>query len=112
MFPSLVVVNIQSVLLLLDEREEENDSWFLFSARNAHSETSAVVRLSSYGTFGFRYGMTKKRKTTTFHLSESFDTAHSQYYNTNEGTTMDTPIYIRTHPNKARVTNALPFRVV
>jgi hypothetical protein len=39
------------------EEEEEKASWFRFSAENAYSKTSSFVRLSSYGTFGFKYGI-------------------------------------------------------
>jgi hypothetical protein len=39
------------------EEEEEKASWFRFSAENAYSNTSSRVRLSSYGTFGFKYGI-------------------------------------------------------
>jgi len=39
------------------EEEEEKASWFRFSAENAYSKTSSRVRLSSYGTFGFKYGI-------------------------------------------------------
>jgi len=40
-----------------EEEEEEKASWFRFSAENAYSKTSSFVRLSSYGTFGFKYGI-------------------------------------------------------
>jgi hypothetical protein len=40
-----------------EEEEEEKASWFRFSAENAYSKTSSRVRLSSYGTFGFKYGI-------------------------------------------------------
>jgi hypothetical protein len=39
------------------KEEEEKASWFRFSAENAYSKTSSRVRLSSYGTFGFKYGI-------------------------------------------------------
>tara|TARA_B100000482_G_scaffold75769_1_gene53676 strand:- start:2764 stop:2985 length:222 start_codon:yes stop_codon:yes gene_type:complete len=39
------------------KEEEEKASWFRFSAENAYSKTSSRVRLSSYGAFGFKYGI-------------------------------------------------------